>query len=306
MLFAKALETLDNASAVSFPAAIYLNVAVSGLLTGLVYGLMALGLSVIFGVVRVVNFAHGEMMAIAMYLAIVLFNTLGLDPLVLVIPLAGVLFVLGYALQAGIINPFISRPEHSQFILLVAIAIVITNVLLIVFGPDARSVQTSYSFDSFAIGPLIVDATKVYAAAGTIVIAAALFSFFRFAPVGKAIRACADNYTGALVVGLDVKRLYALTFGLGAACVGAAGSMLVLLIDVTPALGPAYTLLAFIIVITGGLGSMPGALLGGVLIGLAEALAGLFFTPSAKSMFSFALLVLILLLRPQGLLARRA
>jgi branched-chain amino acid transport system permease protein len=236
------------------PASIYFNVIISGVLTGLVYGLMALGLSVIFGVVRVVNFAHGEMMAIAMYLAIVLFNTLGVDPLVLVIPLAGVLFVLGYALQAGIINPFISRPEYSQFILLVAIAIIITNVLLIIFGPDARSVQTSYSFDSFAIGPVIVDATKVYAAVGTILIA---------------------------------------------------GSMMVLLIDVTPALGPAYTLLAFIIVITGGLGSMPGALLGGVLIGLTEALAGLFFTPSAKSMFSFGLLVLVLLLRPQGLLARK-
>ena len=287
------------------PAAIYFNVIISGVLTGLVYGLMALGLSVIFGVVRVVNFAHGEMMAIAMYLAIVLFNTLGVDPLVLVIPLAGVLFVLGYALQAGIINPFISRPEYSQFILLVAIAIIITNVLLIIFGPDARSVQTSYSFDSFAIGPVIVDATKVYAGVGTILIAAVLFAFFRFAPAGKAIRACADNYVGALVVGLDVKRLSALTFGIGAACVGAAGSMMVLLIDVTPALGPAYTLLAFIIVITGGLGSMPGALLGGVLIGLTEALAGLFFTPSAKSMFSFGLLVLVLLLRPQGLLARK-
>jgi branched-chain amino acid transport system permease protein len=287
------------------PASIYFNVIISGVLTGLVYGLMALGLSVIFGVVRVVNFAHGEMMAIAMYLAIVLFNTLGVDPLVLVIPLAGVLFVLGYALQAGIINPFISRPEYSQFILLVAIAIIITNVLLIIFGPDARSVQTSYSFDSFAIGPVIVDATKVYAGVGTILIAAVLFAFFRFAPAGKAIRACADNYTGALVVGLDVKRLYALTFGIGAACVGAAGSMMVLLIDVTPALGPTYTLLAFIIVITGGLGSMPGALLGGVLIGLTEALAGLFFTPSAKSMFSFGLLVLVLLLRPQGLLARK-
>ena len=287
------------------PASIYFNVIISGVLTGLVYGLMALGLSVIFGVVRVVNFAHGEMMAIAMYLAIVLFNTLGVDPLVLVIPLAGVLFVLGYALQAGIINPFISRPEYSQFILLVAIAIIITNVLLIIFGPDARSVQTSYSFDSFAIGPVIVDATKVYAGAGTILIAAVLSAFFRFARLGKAIRACADNYTGALVVGLDVKRLYALTFGIGAACVGAAGSMMVLLIDVTPALGPAYTLLAFIIVITGGLGSMPGALLGGVLIGLTEALAGLFFTPSAKSMFSFGLLVLVLLLRPQGLLARK-
>jgi branched-chain amino acid transport system permease protein len=282
----------------------YVNVAVSGLLTGLLYGLMALGLSVIFGVVRVVNFAHGEMMTVAMYLAIVAFTMLGLDPLVMVVPLAGVLFAFGYALQAGVINPFINRPEHSQFILLVAIAIIIANVLLIAFGPDARSVQVSYSFDSFAIGALIVDAAKVYAAGVTVVLAAALFAFFRFAPVGKAIRACADDYTGALVVGLDVKRLYALTFGLGAACVGAAGAMLVLLVDVTPALGPAYTLLAFIIVITGGLGSMPGALLGGVLIGLTEALAGLLFTPSAKSMFSFALLVLVLLLRPPGLMGK--
>ena len=284
---------------------VYLNVAVAGVLTGLVYGLMALGLSVIFGVVRVVNFAHGEMMSIAMYIAIVLFSTLHLDPLVMLVPIAAVMFVFGYALQSGLINPFITRPEYSQFILLVAVAIIITNVLLIVFGPDARNVQTSYSFDSFLVGPLIIDATKVYAGAATVVITAALFGFFRLVPLGKAIRACADNYTGALVVGLDVKRLYALTFGLGAACVGAAGAMLVLLVDVTPALGPALTLLAFIIVITGGLGSMPGALLGGVLIGLTEAMAGLFFTPSAKSMFSFGLLVLVLLFRPQGILGKR-
>jgi branched-chain amino acid transport system permease protein len=287
------------------PTEIYLNVAVSGLLTGLVYGLMALGLSVIFGVIRVVNFAHGEMMTIAMYLAITLFAAFKLDPLVMLVPIAGVLFVLGYALQAGIINPFINRPEHSQFMLLVAIGLIIVNVLLMVYGPDARNVQTSYGFDSFQVGTLIVDATKVYAGGGTFLVAAVLFAFFRFAPLGKAIRACADNYTGALVVGLDVKRLYALTFGLGAACVGAAGCMLILLFDVTPAAGPAYTLLAFIIVITGGLGSMPGALLGGVLIGFTEAMAGLFFTPSAKSMFSFGLLVLVLLFRPQGILGKR-
>ena len=158
---------------------------------------------------------------------------------------------------------------------------------------------------SFAWGPLIVDATKLYAGAAAIVVAAALFAFFRFSLIGKAIRACADNYTGALVVGLNVNRLYALTFGIGAACVGAAGTMMTLITDVTPALGPGYTLLAFVIVITGGLGSMPGALLGGVLIGLTEAMAGLLFTPSAKSMFSFAILVLVLLLRPQGLLGRR-
>ena len=288
------------------PAEIYLNVAVSGLLTGLVYGLMALGLSVIFGVVRVVNFAHGEMMAIAMYIAVVLFAGFGLDPLLMMIPIAAVLFALGYALQIGVINPFIGRPEHSQFMLLVAIALIIVNALLIVFGPDSRNVQTSYSFDSFAVGPLIVDATKTYAGVAAIAVAAALFAFFRFAPVGKAIRACADNFIGAQVVGLDVKRLYALTFGIGAACTGAAGVMLVLIVDVTPQLGPAYTLLAFVIVITGGLGSMPGALLGGVLIGLTEAMAGLFFTPSAKSMFAFGILVLVLLFRPQGILGKRA
>jgi branched-chain amino acid transport system permease protein len=290
---------------VSVPLDVYLNVAVGGVLTGLVYGLMALGLSVIFGVVRVVNFAHGEMMAIAMFLAVVLSGSLHLDPLVLLVPIAAVLFAFGYVLQRGLINFFVTRPEHAQFLLLVALAIIITNVLLIVFGPDARSVQTSYAYQSFQLGPLIVDAAKVYAAAAAIVFAAALFVFFRHTPVGKAIRACADNHTGALVVGLDVRRLYALTFGLGAACVGAAGTMMVLLIDATPMLGPSYTLLAFVIVITGGLGSMPGALLGGVLIGLTEALAGLLFTPSLKSMFAFAILVLVLLFRPQGLLGKR-
>jgi branched-chain amino acid transport system permease protein len=287
------------------PAEIYFNVAISGLLTGLVYGLMALGLSVIFGVVRVVNFAHGEMMTIAMYLAVVLFAGYGLDPLLMMLPIAGVLFVVGYVMQMVVINPFIARPEHSQFMLLLAVAIVIVNSLLIVFGPDAQSVQTSYAFDSFAIGPLIVDATKVYAGGASILVAAALFAFFRYAPLGKAIRACADNYTGALAVGLNVNRLYALAFGLGSACVGAAGAIIVLIVDVTPPLGPALTLLAFVIVIVGGLGSMPGALLGGILIGLTEAMAGLFFTPSAKSMFAFAILVLVLLFRPQGIMGKR-
>jgi branched-chain amino acid transport system permease protein len=287
------------------PLDVYLNVAIGGVLTGLVYGLMALGLSVIFGVVRVVNFAHGEMMTIAMLIAVVLFSLFHLDPLIMLVPIAAVLFVFGYVLQIGLINPFISRPEHSQFLLLVGLGIVIANTLLIVFGPDARSVQTSYAFDSFQVGPIIIDAAKVYAAAAAMIFTAALFAFFRFTLIGTAIRACADNYTGALVVGLDVKRLYALTFGLGAACVGAAGTILILIIDATPMLGPSYTLLAFIIVITGGLGSMPGALVGGVLIGVTEALAGLLFTPSAKSMFAFAILVLVLVLRPQGLLGKR-
>ena len=284
---------------------LYLNVAVAGVLTGLVYGLMALGLSVIFGVVRVVNFAHGEMMSIAMYIAVVLFSTLHLDPLIMLVPIAAVMFVFGYILQAGLINRFVTRPEHSQFLLVVAIAIIIVNALLIIFGPDARTVQTSYAYDSFELGPIIIDASKLYAAVAAIVVTTALFAFFRFTLLGKAIRACADNYTGALVVGLNVKHLYALTFAVGAACVGAAGTMMTLITDVTPALGPGYTLLAFVIVITGGLGSMPGALIGGMLIGLTEAIAGILFTPSAKSMFAFGILVLVLLFRPQGILGKR-
>jgi branched-chain amino acid transport system permease protein len=200
---------------------------------------------------------------------------------------------------------FIARPEHSQFLLLIAIAIIIVNVLLILFGPDSQNVQTAYAYQSFQYGPLIVDATKLYAASTAIVVAAALFGFFRYTQLGTAIRACADNQTGAIVVGLNVKQLYALTFGIGSACVGAAGCMLLLIFDVTPSIGPSYTLLAFVIVITGGLGSMPGAIVGGVLIGVTEAVAGLLFTPSAKSMFVFAILVLVLLVRPQGIMGQR-
>jgi branched-chain amino acid transport system permease protein len=281
------------------------NVAIAGVLTGLVYGLMALGLSVIFGVVRVVNFAHGEMMTIAMYAAAALFAAFRLDPFLAVLPVAAGFFVLGYAMQAGLINPFITRPEHSQFMLLVAVAIIMVNALLMIFGPDARNVQVDYQLESFEIGRILVDKARLYAALTALAAAAALFAFFRFSLPGKAIRACADNYLGAKVVGLNVKRLYALTFGLGSACVAVAGCAMVLLVDVTPPLGPYYTLLAFVIVIVGGLGSMTGALLGGVLIGVSEALAGLFIAPSAKSMFSFGLLILVLLLRPQGLLGRR-
>ncbi|MGW8269700.1 MAG: branched-chain amino acid ABC transporter permease [Burkholderiales bacterium] len=288
------------------PVELVINVALAGTLTGLVYGLMALGLSVIFGVVRVVNFAHGEMMTIAMYAAVMLFAYWHIDPFVAALPIAAAFFALGYALQTGLINPFITRPEHSQFMLLVAVAIIMTNGLLVGFGPDARNVQVDYQLESWALGPILFDKARIYAAGAALATSAALFAFFRFTLSGKAIRACADNYLGARVVGLNVHRYYALTFGLGSACVAIAGCMMILLVDVTPVLGPAFTLLAFVIVIVGGLGSMPGALLGGVLIGLSEAMAGLFIQPSAKSMVSFALLILVLLFRPQGLLGRKS
>ncbi|MGZ8426626.1 MAG: branched-chain amino acid ABC transporter permease [Candidatus Binatia bacterium] len=281
------------------------NVIISGVLTGLVYGLMALGLSVIFGVAHVVNFAHGEMMTLAMYASVILFGAFELNPFIAVLPVAVIFFFLGYGLQRWIVNPFVTRPEHTQFMLLLAIAIILTNGQLIIFGPDARSVRLDSLLESIELGALLIDRGKLYAALVALSTAAALLSFFRFTRSGTAIRACADNWLGAKVVGLNVKQLYALAFGLGSVCVAVAGCMMILLVDLTPSIGPGYTLLAFVIVIVGGLGSMNGALVGGVLIGLSEALAGLFILPSAKSMFSFALLIVVLLLRPRGLLGGR-
>jgi branched-chain amino acid transport system permease protein len=256
--------------------------------------------------VRVVNFAHGEFAVVGMYAAFLLFRSFGLDPLVTMLPIAAAFFAVGFALQASLINSFVGRAEHEQFILLVGIGIVIANVLLMTFGPDARPVNLPYGFDSYLIGPLIIDKVRVYSALAAVAIAAALFAFFRYTDTGTAIRACADNLAGAAVVGLNVKRLYAMTFGIGLACVGAAGALMVTIADAAPSLGAAYTLLAFIIVIVGGLGSMAGALVGGILIGVSEALAGFVIEPSMKSMFSFALLIAVLVLRPRGLMGRRA
>lgn len=286
-------------------SATYLNAFCGGLLTGLVYGLMTLGLSVIFGVVRVVNFAHGELMTVGMYIAWLLFDGLGMDPFLAALPIGAVLFALGYALQRWLISPFIHRSEYSQFILMLGVALITSNVLLLAFGPDARPVQPGYAYDSIHLGLVLVDVTKLYAGVFAATAAAGLYLFFRYSPTGRAIRACADNPTGALVVGLNTKHLYALAFGIGSACVGVAGAVMVLLLDVTPQLGSIYTLLSFVIVIVGGLGSMAGALLAGGLVGLTEALAGMAFAPSYKSVFVFAMLVLALLFRPQGLLGRR-
>jgi branched-chain amino acid transport system permease protein len=286
--------------------AIILNVVIQGVLTGLVYGLMALGLSVIFGVVRVVNFAHGEFAVVAMYATYLLFVTLGLDPIISLFPIAVAFFAIGYLLQATLINRFVGRSEHEQFILLVGIAIIIVNGMLMIFGPDARPTNLPYAVEIYLVGPLFIDKARVYAAVGAIVVSSALFAFFRYTATGTAIRACADNLTGAAVVGLNVRRLYAFTFGLGLACVGAAGALMVTIADASPLLAQSFTLLAFTIVIVGGLGSMAGALVGGVLIGVSEAVASFYFAPSMKSMFSFALLVAVLVLRPQGLMGRRA
>lgn len=277
------------------------NIGLNGVLMGLLYGLMALGLSVIFGVVRVVNFAHGELVIVGVYGAFILHHITGMDPILLAPILAVLLFGVGYTLQRGLINRLLEKPEHVQFIVLASIALILLNLQLMIFGPDAHSITTSYSLETFDVGGLLFDQARVYTAAVSLSVALLLFAFFKYSLTGKKIRACADNLLGAKVVGLNYKHLYAMTFGIGAACVAVAGALLSVLFNVTPHLAPELTLLSFVIVIIGGLGSMPGSLFAGVLIGVVQAYASYFTASSMKALFSFLLLIIVLMFRPQGL-----
>jgi branched-chain amino acid transport system permease protein len=280
---------------------LYLNVIAGGILIGVVYALIALGLTIIFGVMRVVNFAHGEMVVIGMYAGYELWSLTGLAPWTLAPAAAALLFVLGYALQDAIINAFIDRPQHAQFILFIAFAMIITGLHLVIFGPDARPIQVIESMQSYSVGPLRLDVLRTQAALTAVALIGLLLVFLRYSTAGIAIRAAADNLVGARVTGIRVRRVYAVTAGIGMACAGAAGALVAPLFDTQPFLATDFTLIAFIIVIVGGLGSLGGALLGGVLIGLAEALAALAVSPALKTVFSYALLVLVLLLRPNGI-----
>lgn len=283
-----------------------LNIGMNGVLMGMIYGLMALGLSVIFGVIRVVNFAHGEMVVLGIYIAIVLFQMFGIDPIFSIPIVSIIMFGFGYGLQRVLVNRLLEKPEHVQFIVLAALALILVNLQLMIFGPESRAVNLSYSLETFEMGGILLDKVRIYTAVIALLVAVTLFAFFKYSLTGKMIRACADNLLGAKVVGLPYKHLYGLSFGIGSVCVGIAGCLLSLLFNVTPHLAPELTLLSFVIVIIGGLGSMGGALFGGVLIGVVQAYAGYFTQPSLKSLFSFGLLIIVLMIRPQGLLSKRA
>ena len=281
--------------------ALYLNVLASGALIGVVYALIALGLTIIFGVMRIVNFAHGEMVVIGMYVGYGMWLATQLPPWSLAPFAALVLFLLGYVLQRGIVNAFIDRPQHAQFILFIALALVITGLHLVLFGPDPRSVQVADSLRSYVVGPFRLDVVRTQAALGALVLIGALLLFLQRSTLGRSIRAAADNLVGAQVIGIRIRQVYAVTAGIGMACAGAAGALISPMFDTQPFLATDFTLIAFIIVIVGGLGSVTGALIGGVLIGLAEAVAAVIVSPALKTTFSYWLLVLVLLLRPNGL-----
>jgi len=295
-----------------------LQLAVSGFLLGGVYSLIALGLSLIFGVMKVINFAHGEMMVWGMYIAYTLFIWTGIDPFFSFLVSAAILFILGYLLQRTVVNRILDFPEAMQVLPLVGMAMVFENSARIIWGPDYISPQSRFALSSLSLGNVMIDVPRFLAFSLAIVITIVVLFFLKKTDMGKSIRAAADNRIGALLVGKDINKIYAVCFGIGTACVGTAGGLLVPIMPLSPHIGAPFTMISFIIVILGGMGSLAGAMVGGFIIGIAESIGpelitGLFqgvgldleFPNTMKQVVSFFILIVILLLRPQGLFGGR-
>jgi len=280
--------------------------ALSGLLFGGVYSLMAVGLSLIFGVMRVVNFAHGDMMVWGMYLAFVLATRGHLDPYVAFPLCAAALFALGVVVQRGLVDRILDAPHEMQILLMLGVALVLENAALLAFGPEPARVRSAIAREPIWLGPLFVDTGRLIAFAVAVGLTLALSAFLFRTGLGRQIRAAADNPYGAQVIGTDVGRVYAVAFGIGAACVGAAGALVAPLVPFQPTTGLSLSVASFNIVIIGGMGSLVGAFVGGLLVSLAESMGAVFLSPSMKELVSFSLLIAILLFRPNGLFGRRA
>jgi branched-chain amino acid transport system permease protein len=278
----------------------------NGLLTGALYALVALGLTLIYGVLHIINFAHGALLTAAMFAAFFAHRLLGLDPYVAAVILTPSFFALGYALQRLIIGPASRGEDRNYLLITLGLAVVVENALLFAFHADTRTVDLPYAFAVVEIGPAFLALPRVVALAVTMGVAFALWLFMRWTDTGKAIRAVAKEKLGAELSGIEVTHIYAITFGIGTACLAIAACLLIPTYYVNPHAGNAFVLIAFTIVVLGGMGSVAGALIGGMLVGVVESLCGLFLGESMGQIGIFAIFILALLLRPSGLFGARA
>ena len=278
----------------------------NGLLTGAVYGLVALGLTLIYGVLHIINFAHGALLTAAMFAAFFAHRLLGLDPYVAALVLTPLFFALGYCLQRFVIGPAAHGEDRNILLVTLGLAVVIENVLLYAFGADTRTLNLDYAFSVVDLGIAFLAVPRVIAFGVVLVIAVVLWLILSLTDTGKAIRAVAKEKLGAELSGIDVGHIYAVTFGLGTACLAIAACLLIPTYYVNPHIGNAFVLIAFTIVVLGGMGSVTGALFGGLFIGVVESLCGLYLGESLGQIGIFAMFILVLLLRPSGLFGERA
>jgi branched-chain amino acid transport system permease protein len=285
---------------------IFLSALANGLLTGAVYALIALGLTLIYGVLHIINFAHGATLTLAMFAVFVMHTVFKLDPYLAIFILTPLFFGLGYALQRLVINPASHGDDSNILLVTLGLSIIIENGLLASFRSDTRSIDVPYGFSVIEVGNLFLSTPKVVAFVTTFAVAALLWLILARTDTGKAIRAVAKEKTGAALCGIDVDHVYAVTFGLGTACLAIAACLLMPTFLVNPRIGNAFVLVAFTIVVLGGMGSIGGALAGGLIIGVVESLSGLYFGESLGQIGIFLIFLIVLLFRPTGLFGAKA
>ena len=288
-----------------FDASILLSALLNGLTTGAVYALIALGLTLIYGVLHIINFAHGASLMMALYGVYALKERWGIDPYVALPLMVPAMFVLGYAMQRVVINRASHGKDENILLVTLGLSIVMENMALLFFKSDTRTIDTAYTLTTVAIGPesaqVMVSLPKLVAFAGALVVSALLIVILQRTDLGRAIRAVAKEKQGARLMGIDVEQVYAMCFGLGLACLGAAACFLLPAYYVNPQVGNGFVLVAFTVVVLGGMGSFAGALLGGLLIGVVESFGGLFLGESLGQVGIFVIFIGVLLLRPEGL-----
>jgi branched-chain amino acid transport system permease protein len=285
---------------------IFLSALANGLLTGAVYALIALGLTLIYGVLHIINFAHGATLTLAMFAVFVMHSVFKLDPYLAIFILTPLFFVLGYAIQRLVITPASHGSDSNILLVTLGLSIIIENGLLAYFRSDTRSIDVPYGFSVIEIGNLFLSTPKVVAFVAAFAVALLLWLILARTDTGKAIRAVAKEKTGAALCGIDVNHVYAITFGLGTACLAIAACLLMPTFLVNPRIGNAFVLVAFTIVVLGGMGSIGGALLGGLIIGIVESLSGLYFGESLGQIGIFLIFLVVLLFRPTGLFGAKA
>jgi branched-chain amino acid transport system permease protein len=282
-----------------------LQASVGGLLMGGIYSLIAIGLSLIFGVMRIINFAHGEFLMVGMYLSYWLIVMLGIDPYIAALIVTPVLFVIGYAFQGAALNTMLIREKAREplsiLLYTAGLSLVLQNVALILFGADARSAATNYTGTTYYADPIIISLPRFYAFAISIACTGLVFWLLEKTEIGRAIRATSQDRTTAKLMGINEQKIYCIAFGIGAALVGLSGALLVPFYYVFPTVGGVFGLRSFIIVVLGGVGSIKGAFYGGILIGLVEAVGTQFMSPAYAEILVFAIFVAVLLFKPAGL-----
>jgi branched-chain amino acid transport system permease protein len=282
-----------------------LQAVVNGVLFGAVYATIGIGFSLVWGVMNIINVAHGSFIMVGAYLSYTLYAAAGIDPFLSIPVVMAVLFAIAYVIQKYALNRVVRGSVFITLTFTFGLQILIANICLLIWSADYRSVKLAYSSAGFQVGGVVIPLVRLGIFAAALILTGLFYLFMRRTKTGIAINATALNFEGAKTVGIDVYNIYAVTFGVSAALAGAAGCLISPIMSVNPFFGGPMVAKAFVIAILGGLGSTMGALVGGMVLGLVETVGTVFIPSSYQELLGFTVLVLVLVFRPQGLLGKR-